>query len=63
MEETPKMSFRQLHQQLNLSVGATHKLLRKDLKVCPYDMDHSSARTPISGLPTKIRILQLVWRI
>ena len=35
MKETPKMSIRQLH-QLNLSVGTTHKRLRKNLEVYPY---------------------------
>ena len=37
MEGTAKTLIRQLHQQINLTIGTTHKLLRKDLEVYPYD--------------------------
>ena len=47
MEETPKTSIRELHQQINLSVGTTHKLLRKDLKVYPYRITAMQKLLPV----------------
>ena len=59
MEETLKTSMRQLHEQINVSAGTTHKLLRKDLEVCLYRITAVQVTLTI-GLFKKIRILQLV---
>lgn len=36
MENDPQTSVRHLSQQINLSVGTTHKLLKKDIQLYPY---------------------------
>ena len=52
MKETPKTAIREIHQQINLSVRTIHKLLRI-----------TAVQELLPGLPTKIRILQLVVNI
>jgi hypothetical protein len=36
MENAPKTSIRQLSQQINFSVGTTHRMLHKNLHLYPY---------------------------
>nr|XP_008198792.1 PREDICTED: uncharacterized protein LOC103314449 [Tribolium castaneum] len=57
LEQDPKTSIRHLSQQVELSVGTCHKLLRKDLHVYPYRVQSVQELQPVD-FPRRLQYCQ-----
>nr|XP_015833260.1 PREDICTED: uncharacterized protein LOC107397488 [Tribolium castaneum] len=57
LEQDPKTSIRHLSQQVELSVGTCHELLRKDLHVYPYRLQSVQELQPVD-FPRRLQYCQ-----